>query len=898
MKNRSFRLLISILLVITMSFTCAFSVACNGGNDVSSGGSSPKEDVTPEPTPEPEPDPDTAEDRSQYTYANVLTNASDLYVKDLIGMDPDAIASVFKGYLLGDFYSVAIDEFVKQAEGKLPLGIKLNVMGLSVYRGIDGNWYRPIQTNKKDAITGEYITENNRVNGCLNNILNYKLDSNKKLKINYSLYGEKTLAYILLDYTPSTDSSYDRSWMIGMAIKTSPELEGAMNMTLNELRTLMSDTSTDAEKEAIIIKRFGDVEIGSHLPTIISVLEKQLESGEQNATVQTMLAILKQAETNEFVIKTTKITVKQYLAIKNAQTDAERYNTLATVYKGVTIGQVLGLDDTMKGYISEIHDTSLNGIFTAMANGNLKSYVYGRIRGLTIDKIIESYLREDADALANYKKIYNQYKLFFDLSVKDFVDAYDALKDSTMLFKDKVLQAMYDTVKDIPVVGDMTVDGVVQGIKAGVVPKTDTAPASFDFLASLKYFDEHFADDLATVSITETVNMSQLLKGVISSFVADGEGNYKFDLDTLTGYLETAFEGKLDEASQTVAGMSYADLKAMLKKWSTPKEDGSVDYDMIAGDVFKIFYNKVLAPNGMTEEAFIARLNKMFGKVVTSDNCTTIVTQAVNKLTGLSGQELDDAFLPIAGKTFTDALEEITADVTAGKTPVTAVYNFVKAYGKDVLTLACKDKEGTLPDEDAILNKLKTIIDNNTSVDENGNKKVNYTGVVCDLYSEYRTTLVSFVKNVNASEIDGNKLGELTFDYDIVEFLCFKGLDDNLDGLKAGTATWADVENDYLKNMRKFMGDYIEKMSDTVDDKVLYSFTDSKGNVLDVTAKEVYAIIGEVLKYKGGDSTADVVGAVQNLFGDAKVSTVIEFIDYLNEKYGETTSLVFEGMAA
>ena len=876
MKNRFFTILISVLLVISMLLTFAFSASCKRKPGDDSTGSTGTADVPPDP---PVPDPDTAEDRSAYTYQNALQNSYDVYLKDIVGDKNSALSTALKGYLLGDFYSLVINKMQGAIEGKLPAGIKLDAIGLSVYRGIDGNWYRPIRTNKKDPKTDAYVTENIEVNACLNGILNYKLDSDEKLSINFSLYGEKSLGEILLDYTPSaTDTDYSRNWMIGIAIKSSPEVAGVMNMTLNELRTLLSDTAKKAEKEDVIVKRFGDVQLGASVLTGIATLEKQIASGEQNIVTDIIVAILKQIRTNKFVTATAAITVKQYYEIKNAATDQERYGMLSTVYKGVLLGDVFGLDDTMTGYISEIHTMSLSGIFNAMAKGTLNEYVFRNIRGLTIDKVIEAYLREDETALANYKKIYNQYQRFFDLSVKDFVDAFDNIKDTTITFKDKVLQAMYDAVKGVPVVGNMKVEGVVEGIKAGIVPKTDTAPDSFDVLQSLNYFDQNFADDLATVSVTETVNLSQLLKGVISSFVADKDGNYAFDFDKLTNYLETTFEGNLDGASQTIAGMNYAELKAMIQKWIGSGENGGVDYYVMAGDVVKIIYNKVLVPNGITEEALLTRLNSLLGGVITSDTCAIIVTKAVEEITGLSGAELDTAFNAEAGTTFTAVIEKMNADLNAGSiSATTAVYNFVKIYGKTVLSLASGNKS----DFSA---KIKTIVENNTSVDANGNKTVNYTGVACDLYAEYRSELIAYVKKAVASEINGNKYGELTFDYDIVEFLYFKALDDNLAGLKAGTVTRAQVENAYIKNATKFMSDYIKAMAGTQEDKVLYTFTDSKGNVFDITVKEISAVMDEVLKARTGDGSADVKGALQNLLGDAKVCTLIELIDSLGNK--------------
>lgn len=873
MKNKSFKLLISIMLVITMLFTCAFSVACNGGND-NSGSESSRTD----PDPQPQPDPDTAEDRSEYTYQKVLESASDLYVKDILGDGNKALSTALKGYLLGDFYSLVVDNLTNSIEGQLPMGVKLDVMGLSVYRGIDGNWYRPIKTNQKDPVTNEYITKNEKVNGCLNGILNYKLDSGEKLNINFSLYGQKTLAYVLFDYSPSSSAdttAYDRNWMFGLLIKSSPELGGIMNMTLEDLRTLVSDTSTVAEKEAVIEKNFKSVQIGSSALTAISALESSIASGEQNVVTQILVSLLKQIRTNKFVVATASITVEQFFKIKNATTDSERYTVLANVYKGVLLADVFGLDDTMKGYISEIHTMSLNGIFSAMAKGTLNEYVFTNIRGLTIDKVIEAYLREDETALANYKKIYEQYQKFFDLSIKDFVDAYDKLGETITDASQKVILAMYNAVKDVPVCNNMTIEGLVTGIMAGIVPATDTAPASFDVLASLKYFDENFAEDLKTVSITDTVNLSDLVKGVIGSFVKGTEDeSYTFSFDALTAYLESAFDAQLDSVAQTIAGMDYPALKAMIQKWITVDGQGNVDYKVICTDVMGIIYNKVLVPNGLTEEAFLQWLDTSFGSVINSDSCIIILTKAVEEITGLQGTELDSAFEEITGKTFTMVTDAISAELAAGTVnATTAIYNFIKTYGKDVLAVAKNNRS-------ALLDDFEQIVKNNTTVDGNGNETINYTGVVCDFYAKYRTELVNYVKKSVSEDINGNKLGDLTFDYDVVEFLFFKALDDNLDALKAGTVTVSQVEQDYMSNALTFYRDYFRLKAEKDAGEVLYTFTDSNGNVFDVTVKEVYDVLVEIVKLKTGEP-ADVVGAVQQLLGNAKVGTVIELISSL-----------------
>lgn len=822
MKNRFSALLVSVLLVVTLLFTSVFAVACNKNPGDSSGSDTGSGVVKPEPEPEPT-DP---ENRELYTFDALMTNVSDMYAKDLITGQSQA---ALEGFLIGDVYTEVINKALTAVEGKLPAGSNLAAMGINVYRGYDGNWYRTYAEGKVE-----------QVNSCLNDILNCKIDGSETLTIDYNLYGEKTLAYIFLDYSEPL-ASMDRNWLLNMLFSSSPILGGVAYTTLNEAKTLLSGTQT--EKEAIIVKNFGDVSassiVGSFVPDNLKA--------------------------NKFVAATLGMKISDLNALKTATTQADAIKVLANVYKGIYLGDVFGVDETMPGYIREIHTMTVSGILTAAAEGTLSDYVLDYAGTLTLNKIIKAYLPTDEATQTKYEALYQEYKALFDTTLGELI----TIANNTTTpqeFLSGALADAYEKVKDKVIYGSITVGGIVTGIGQNVtVDQTTGAVTGFDILGFANYLTTNYGQDLNGVIVYGGVTLGGLLDAFKQSFVAGTDGAQTFSTTEFFRILEEAFSADLDGASNAVAGMDYATLKTMVTAWFTADANGAYDFNLIFSDLFEIVYNKCLAPAGYTKEALANYLNGILGGLITVDNYTAITTAALEKLSGLTATDLDAAFEALTGKTLTAALQEVKTAIDAN--PQTTVM-------AELLTFAYNYKEALvslLASKSADFSAIQTIIANNTVTDDLGNSTVNYLGVMCDLYTTYRAQLIERCK----TSALGAKLDTIsrTLGYDVVEKLLFKAIDDNLAALRENPAMVAVIAQEYTQNAIVVAIDYLQATV-TVEDKVLYTFTDSNGNVFDITANEALNLL-KALNDPSAQETA-VNDALSALLGSAKVSTLME----------------------
>lgn len=833
MKNRFSALLVSVLLVVTLLFTSVFAVACNKNPGDSSGSDTGSGVVKPEPEPEPKPEPTDPENRELYTFDKLMTNVSDMYAKDLIaGQSQTAL----EGFLIGDVYTEVINKALTAVEGKLPAGINLAAMGINVYRGHDGNWYRTYAEGKVQ-----------QVNSCLNDILNCKIDGSESLTIDYNLYGEKTLAYIFLDYSEPF-VNMDRNWLLNMLFSSSPILSGAAYTTLNEAKTLL--TGTQAEVEAVIVKNFGEVSASSFVGSFVP----------------------DNLKANKFVAATLGIKLSDLYALKTATIQADALKILANVYKGIYLGDVFGIDETMPGYIREIHTMTVSGILTAAAEGTLNDYVLDYAGTLTLNKIIKAYLPTDEATQTKYEALYQEYKAVFDTTLGELIEIANGTT-TPQEFLSGALAAAYDKVKDKVIYGTITIDGIVTGIGQNVAVDQNTgAVTGFDILGFANYLTTNYGQYLNAFIVYNNVTLGGLIDAFKQAFVAGTDGTQTFSTTEFFRILEEAFSADLDGASNAIAGMDYATLKNMVTAWFTADANGAYDFNLIFSDLFEIVYNKCLVPAGYTKEALANYLNGVLGGMITVDNYTAITTAALEKLSGLAAADLDAAFETLTGKTLTAALQEVKTalDANPQTTLMAELISFAYNYKEALVNLVLSSKS-------ADFSVIQTIIANNTVTDDLGNSTVNYLGVMCDLYTTYRAELMEYCK----TSVLGANLDTISqiLGYDVVEKLLFKAIDDNLAALRENPAMVAVIAQEYTQNAMVVAIDYLQATVTADADTVLYTFTDSNGNVFDITANEALNLL-KALSDPSAQETA-VNEAISALLGNAKVSTFMELIQSL-----------------
>lgn len=543
MKNRFLKIIISILLAVTVMATSLFAVSCRGKNDPDSsvtdtGGGTTEPPVVPV-------DPDTPEDRSAYTLDTFTQKAYDVRAKDLLYVDGTASSKIdgLEGFVLGDLYNEVFDKLLAAAmeslaNSGLSFSITTDILNARLFRGVDGNWYRIIYREKTNA----------QVNSCLNAILNYKLDGSEKLNINYSLYGDKSLAYILFDYTDAAGGDpTDPNWMLGMALAASPLLNGVFKTTLNEYRTLLKSTDNDARVK-IILKNFGTVKLKEFASAFLSSDLKK----------------------NVFVKTTLDLTVQQAYDIMTASTDAEKFEQLAKIYKGITIANVFNVAETDKFYIGAIHSMTLEGLFTAMQNGKdaTTEYLLGKTGELTVGEVVKACIAlsfnniqdeaEKADkieaAYTAYDAIYNSFKSLFDLTVNDVYGAVKGLPD-------------YDDVKNTVIFGSFTVDSLINMVKSGLVyDETSNELKGYDLKNVMEFLLTNYESDLDAVVLYDTITLKNVVVTIKNSFTENEEtGVNEFTLNAFFTSLETEFsKEQLDAAAQALTAQDYETLKGLL----------------------------------------------------------------------------------------------------------------------------------------------------------------------------------------------------------------------------------------------------------------------------------------------------------------------------------------------
>lgn len=516
-------LLVSIMLIVSMAFTFVFSACTDTKPDDTGSSNTGTNIVKPEPEP-PVLEPTDPQDRTAYTLASLSEKVSDTYAKDWVNQN-QASASL-QGFLIGDVYTEVVNKALTAIEGSLPAGINLNAMGINVYRGNDGNWYR---------VYAENVVE---VNSCLNGILNCKIDGSEKLTIDYSLYGEKTLAYIFFDYSEPL-VNMDRNWLLKAVFSSSPLLSGIAYTTLNEAKTLYS--GTQEERKAIIVKNFGEVSLSSLAGTFLPDTVKS----------------------NKFVAATLNVKISDIDAISSSATAQEALKTVAELYKGVSLGDVFGVSEGDAGYLREIHTMTVYGILNAAAEGTLKDYLLEYTSTLTLNKIIKAALPADEATQTKYEAFYAQYKAVLDTTVGDIAEI--ANKAVTVKeFLQKAFGDAYQKIKDVALVGSLTVGGMVDGITQNVITDENGAVSGFNTYGFVTYLLTGYKQDLDGAVIYNALTVGALVGVLQRSFTEDPDGNMTLDVTEFFRILEAEFAQDLDGASAVMANLTYAELKTKI----------------------------------------------------------------------------------------------------------------------------------------------------------------------------------------------------------------------------------------------------------------------------------------------------------------------------------------------
>lgn len=617
MKKKFSLILISVILAVAMLFT---SVACSSkkdpdkdnppvtSGDSSSTGSNTGGDVVDPIEPIPS-DPNTPEDRSEYSVGAVEDKIGSLYVKDLLFNGNESLSAALEGVLFGDVYGDVLDTALLLAASQIMPGYNVNLdsFDFSVYRGIDGNWY------KKNSKV--------RVNGCLNEILNYKLDGTGTLDINYSLYGEKTLAEVFLDYSKNADTSDMKNYILSAIFEQSPVIKGFAYMTVNDVRTLANGTYE--QKEAAIVKNFGNVKLSD----IAELVGK--DTGNADA----------------FTKATLNLTVSEYFGIKNAETTEDALVKIAKVYKGVQLGDVFKITDGDIGYIKEFYTMTIGGLCGAAVEGTLSEYVLSYVGKLTLNEVLKAYVdNNDEQAKADYAEFYNAHKATLDLSINDVIEAY---KNSTLDMAE--LETIYNSIKDKVVYGTVTIDQIVQTVIKYVQTGND-AVAGFDYKGFIQDVISSVKNDFdpnAVKNQVETVVKEWLAsKGVTS--------------DAVTEYLKENYAQTITDIFETVSGKTGEALDALLEQIA------GQNLDEILADVSKVVY----------DEAFEVS-NALRGFV---DNYGDVLLELARQ-----NSELNEALNAAIGKDFNEVLNEVFEILQSESIDVSSILKGFVAYYEEVL---------------------------------------------------------------------------------------------------------------------------------------------------------------------------------------------------------------------
>lgn len=550
MKNRFCKLFISIVLVLSIVFTSALAVGCTGGNDSEDSSGAPVLPV------DPSKPLDTPEDRTNFSAENLAAATTDLYLKDLLPSEDGTIVglSVLDGYLVGDVYTVVMDYALESIFAQNPsFSVLADMLDLKLYRGIDGKWYRVCYAGK-DAATGAAITENKKVNGCLNEILNFKLDGTGELNINYTLYGEKTLGYIFFEYTESS-SGFDRNSIITRVVNSNSLLKGLFGTTVNELRTLVKG-EVASEKAEILLRNFGAVSLNDLVSGFLPEAYKN----------------------NKFVVATLSITLNDLVELASLTSKADLYTKLATVYKEVTVADIVNLSPGDIGYLREIHTMSLYEIFTKLSAdetagdgkySNISKYVLGCVGALSLDGIIRANIPStDTETLSKYEELYTAHKAALDLTINDIVKADEAVKAQ--------LDSLYQALKTTVIYGELTVDTLLNTVVNNLIKDESGNVIGFDVVTFIQTIYPY----LVPTESAPAVDVNDLIDQIYTAYLAP----LGISKDTILAFVNENYDAIVKEISKIISNVENAELEASIKALTDELKEklGAADADVKA----------------------------------------------------------------------------------------------------------------------------------------------------------------------------------------------------------------------------------------------------------------------------------------------------------------------------
>lgn len=547
MKNRFCKLFISIVLVLSIVFTSALAVGCTGGNDSEDSSGAPVLPV------DPSKPLDTPEDRTNFSAENLAAATTDLYLKDLLPSEDGTIVglSVLDGYLVGDVYTVVMDYALESIFAQNPsFSVLADMLDLKLYRGIDGKWYRVCYAGK-DAATGAAITENKKVNGCLNEILNFKLDGTGELNINYTLYGEKTLGYIFFEYTESS-SGFDRNSIITRVVNSNSLLKGLFGTTVNELRTLVKG-EVASEKAEILLRNFGAVSLNDLVSGFLPEAYKN----------------------NKFVVATLSITLNDLVELASLTSKADLYTKLSTVYEDVIL---VNIEKTSQEGKKDTYKMSLGDIFTALANdekagdgkySNISKCVLECVGTLSLDEIIRANIPStDTETLSKYEELYTAHKAALDLTINDIVKADETVKSN--------LNALYQTLKTQKIYGELTVDTLFNTVVNNLIKDESGNVTGFDIATFIQTIYPYFVP----TESAPAVDVNDLIDKIYTAYLAP----LGISKDTILDFVNENYDAIVKEISKIISNVENAELEASIKALTDELKEklGAADADVKA----------------------------------------------------------------------------------------------------------------------------------------------------------------------------------------------------------------------------------------------------------------------------------------------------------------------------
>lgn len=560
MKNRFLKVLISMLLVVSMLFSLALTTACTGGGNNSSSSSSQEEEP---PLPN-----DTPEDRTGYSADVLLTAVTSSYLKDFVPESDGSLPafSLLDGYLVGDVYTAIANYAIDYVRENVPLlANTVDMMDLVLYRGIDGKWYRICYSGKDTA--GVAVYENVKVNPVLNEVLNYNLDGSGTLNVNYAGYGGKTLGYILFEYNEPTGTTYDRDFILSSFINGYPVVKAVLNTTVNELKTIVEGTSS--ERSEILLKNFGGLTVGDFLAELAP-------------------------STNGATDAIYKVTINQLYDLSQVSDKSAFYAKLAEIFKGVTIGNIVGVVEGDADYISNIHTMTLAGIFDALSKDGLSDYLLKEeyIGGLSVDKLVR-YFVTDENALAQYEAVYANAKDLLDLKVNVVISGYKAGEEAIV----NGINAILEEVKDVVIYNDITISTLMGMIEDCTQKDAEGNVIGFDF----ETFIQTIYGSFSPADESESLDIQAILQNVYEQYlkpagitkesvIAYINDNYADIMATINGIISET-EG-FDFATK-FKELAEKELSAVLEELKGKLSEESADIEAVISE-FIATYDEVL----------------------------------------------------------------------------------------------------------------------------------------------------------------------------------------------------------------------------------------------------------------------------------------------------------------